>query len=109
MSQVTIKFRLPKVLKDFGEFIVFLRRYSRLRGYERFSQFEKVKDLFVDLLYKRRGRYARPFLHFGTISLIFVVVTFGPIVVREDNEAPEEASQGVLATADACSTYFYTV
>jgi len=109
MSQVTIKFSLPPVLKDFSEFLAFLRRYARVRGYARFSQFENVKDVLVDLLYKRRGRYARPFLHFGTISLIFVVVTFGPLLFREEQETGEVTSQGILGTADAYSTDFYTV
>lgn len=109
MSQVTVQFKLPKWITDIGVFVKFLRMYVRVRGYERFSQFENLKDLLVDLLYKRRGRYARPFLHFGTISLIFFVVTFGPFLFREDNEVSEVGSQGILAAADVQATGFYTV
>jgi murein DD-endopeptidase MepM/ murein hydrolase activator NlpD len=109
MSQVTVQFKLPKWIIDIGVFLKFLRMYVRVRGYERFSQFENLKDLLVDLLYKRRGRYARPFLHFGTISLIFFVVTFGPFLFREDNEVSEVGSQGILAAADVQATGFYTI
>ncbi len=121
MSHVTIQvrlpfkwpfkapFKLPAFFKDLSDFVFFLRKYTRLRGYERFSQFETLKDVLVDLLYKRRGRYARPFLHFGTVSLIFVVITFGPFLFREDTDGGEQGSQGILATADAFSTDFYTI
>jgi len=109
MSQVTVQFKLPKWISDIGVFVKFLRMYVRVRGYERFSQFENLKDVLVYLLYKRRGRYARPFLHFGTISLIFFVVTFGPFLFREDNEVSETGSQGILAAADVQATGFYTV
>lgn len=109
MSQLTIKVRLPDLLRDLGDFARFLKRYAYHRGYQRFSQFEQSKDLIVDLLYKRRGRYARPFLHFGTISLIFVVVSFGPILFREDSDNPDVGSQALLATADAFATDFTTV
>lgn len=121
MSHVTIQVRLPfkapfkspikmpAFFRELGDFIRFLRKYTRVRGYERFSQFETLKDVLVDLLYKRRGRYARPFLHFGTVSLIFVVITFGPFLFREDTDGAEQGSQGILATADAFSTDFYTI
>jgi murein DD-endopeptidase MepM/ murein hydrolase activator NlpD len=109
MSQITVRIKFPKWVLDVPIFVKFLRKYVRVRGYERFSQFEKIKDLLVDLLYKRRGRYARPFLHFGTISLIFFVVTFGPFLLREDSEAPVIGSQGILSSVDVFATDFNTV
>lgn len=50
---------------DFSEFLRFARGYTRNRFYVQFSRFEVVKDVLVDLLYKRRGKYARPFIHTG--------------------------------------------
>lgn len=108
LPSFSFSFTTPPVFKDIGDFVKFLRKYARLRGYERFSQFEKVKGFLVDLLYKKRGRYARPFLHFGTVGLIFVVITFGPLVLDQEENRVEEESQGILATADAFSTDFYT-
>ncbi len=99
----------PLLVIEFQEFVTFLRKYVRSRGYQRFSQFEEGKGLIVDLLYKQRGRYARPFLHFGMISLIFMVITFGPLIFEEQEEGQvQSGTGGVLATADAFSTDFYT-
>jgi murein DD-endopeptidase MepM/ murein hydrolase activator NlpD len=48
-------------------------------------------------------------LHFGTIGLIFVAVTFGPLIFTKDAEKnlPQD-SQGILASADVGSTSFFT-
>jgi murein DD-endopeptidase MepM/ murein hydrolase activator NlpD len=105
----SFSFRTPVLLKELGAFALFLRKYARLRGYQRFAQFEKVKGWLVDLLYKKRGRYARPFLHFGSVGLIFVVITFGPLILDSQDDAELDAqSQAVLGTASAFSTDFYT-
>jgi murein DD-endopeptidase MepM/ murein hydrolase activator NlpD len=110
MSRLTFSFKVPKVFRDLTEFAVFLRKYSRSRGYQQFSKFEKGKTVLVDLLYKKRGRYARPFLHFGTVGLIFLVVTFGPLIFAAgDVNEVDESAQGLLAAAEAFSTDFYTV
>jgi murein DD-endopeptidase MepM/ murein hydrolase activator NlpD len=109
MSQLTFTFKTPVLVKDWGTFLVFLRRYIRLRGYQRFAQFETVKGWLVDLLYKKRGRYSRPFLHFGTVGLIFVVITFGPLILNTDEERElDQESGSILASATAFSTDFYT-
>ena len=42
----------------------------------RISKFEILKDILVDLLYQKRGKYTRPFMHFGTIGLVFLVIVF---------------------------------
>lgn len=110
MSRFSFKLGVPQVAKDIAEFAKFLRVYVRSRGYQQFSQFEKGKDVLVDLLYKKRGRYSRPFMHFGTVGLIFFVVTFGPLVFQSSSDRDQvEGSQAVLATADAFSTDFLTV
>jgi murein DD-endopeptidase MepM/ murein hydrolase activator NlpD len=80
----------------------FLYRYIRSRGYRLFSRFESMKDVIVDLLYKRRGKYARPFLHFGTVALVFIVITFGPLILAErQKEESQGGSTAVLSTAFA--------
>jgi murein DD-endopeptidase MepM/ murein hydrolase activator NlpD len=109
MVQLTFRFKTPVLLKDWVAFFAFLRRYARVRGYQRFAQFEVVKGWLVDLLYKKRGRYARPFLHFGTVGLIFVVITFGPLLFRNEDESQlDQESGSILASATAFSTDFYT-
>ena len=75
--------------QDLQDFFIFLKKYFLLRGYQRFAAFEKGKDAIVDVLYMKRGKYSRPFLHAGMMSLLFVGMTFGPVVL---NEVDVEAS-----------------
>lgn len=108
MSKFTIKLRLPKLVKDFSEYLIFLRNYVRKRGYIWFAKFEVFKDLLVDVLYKKRGRYARPFLHLGTILLVFLMITFGPLILTQKDEK-NQISGPVLTTATAYAPDFYTL
>lgn len=100
--------KLPTTIRDFGEFLVFLRSYTRRRFYGWFARFEVLKDIVVDLLYQKRGRYVRPFLHFGTIGLIFFVILVGPVIFSGDkDEFSGQVSRGVLS-ANAYSVGFTT-
>jgi murein DD-endopeptidase MepM/ murein hydrolase activator NlpD len=102
------RFQLPKTLptwvKDFGHFLKFLRRYVKMRGYVWFSRFEVIKDVLVDLLYKQRGRYARPFLHFGTIGLVFAVITFGPLVLSQAQTTQEQQGREIQSIVSQVNT-----
>ncbi len=82
----------------------FLYNYIRIRGYVWFSKFEAAKDLLVDLLYKRRGKYTRPFLHFGTIAIVFLVITFGPYVVAQRQKDTAQNATVVINSAYAYSS-----
>ncbi len=107
------KWRLPPappIFGDFREFSEFLHFYARNRGYGWFVQFEKIKDVLVDVLYKKRGKYARPFLHAGTIAIIFLMVTLGPRILIKTDESGQQLSMGpVLTTANAQAPDFYTL
>lgn len=101
---------VPTVLREFREFMGFLHFYVRNRGYGWFFQFEKIKDVLVDVLYKKRGKYAKPFLHAGTIAMIFVMVTVGPKILAQNDETNQQLSMGpVLSTAQAQAPDFYTL
>jgi hypothetical protein len=83
-------------------FLRFLSHYLYTRIYRYFSRFEFVKDKIVDLLYKQRGKYARPFLHGAMIALLFAGVTLGPIILERVNAqtpAPDTLPSGVLTSA----------
>ncbi len=109
MSRITIEFKTPGIIKEIGEFFQFVRHYIKLRGYGWFEKFEISKDFIVDILYKKRGRYARPFLHFGMVGLIALVVTVGPIALSQvDQEQKKQPQAPVLATATAYAPDFYT-
>lgn len=109
MSRLKLRFTLPVVVKDLAAFVGFIRTYIRRRGYSWFANFEVAKDVLVDLLYKQRGRYARPFLHFGTISLAFFVITFGPLILAQaDEEQRAAAERSVMGLASAYGQDFTT-
>ena len=109
MSRLQTRLKMPAILKDWGDFFKFINRYIRHRGYRWFSGFELGKNAVVDLLYKKRGRYTRPFLHFGTVGLTFIVITFGPLVLSQsEDEVASEIVGGVL-TASAHVADFNTL
>lgn len=99
MARLVVRLRPPRFLSDIAEFLAFLRLYIKLRGYKWFSGFEGGKDVVVDLLYRQRGKYSRPFLHFGTIGLVFVVITLGPFILAQaEEESQRQAAGGILAS-----------
>jgi LysM repeat protein len=99
-----------KLMGDFREFSAFLRIYAKHRFYALFVVFEKVKGVLVDILYKQRGKYTKAFLHFGTIALVFLMVTFGPIIFNNDEDLETKAlTSPVLSVATAKAPDFYTL
>jgi murein DD-endopeptidase MepM/ murein hydrolase activator NlpD len=99
------------VLKtDLAEYGKFLHYYLRSRGYSWFIRFEGLKDVFVDVLYRKRGRYAKPFLHFGMIGLSFVMLVFGPAILTKTEEDQRQLTTGPILTASqAFAPDFYTL
>lgn len=96
------RFETPLFVGDFRKFLFYASGYSRRKGYALFTRFEVGKDFIVDLLYKQRGKYSRPFLHTGMLALLVFGVTFGPMIVEEGkaSEGPPQAlPSGVLTVA----------
>lgn len=86
-------------------YVRFLYRYLRIRGYSIFFRFEVVKDQLVDLLYRKRGRYSRPFLHLGTLLLVFSAIVVGPVIFARDDTGEDTQIRGVLNTEMNDSMY----
>lgn len=82
-----------KFLADFPEFFSQLWRYLSRHGSRAFFRFEKGKDVVTGVLYQKRGKYARPFLHSAMMALIFFGATLGPKFVRSNIRAEEEATR----------------
>lgn len=100
--------RLPKQAEEIQAYIVFLRWYVKVRAYRWFARFERIKDALVDLLYQKRGRYTRPFLHLASLCFVFFTLTVGPLIfntVEEENQ--QEDLRGILVT-QAYGPNFYT-
>ena len=106
MVKITLRLRLPQVVKDLFAYLNFLKKYARARVYKWFSQFELFKNTLVDILYKKRGKYVRPFLHFGTIGLVFLVITIGPVIFSGSDEENRAAANGVLSSSVYGSNFF---
>lgn len=96
--KITLKLRLPQVLNDISAYLLFLRWYFRSRVYRWFKEFEIFKDLLVDLLYQKRGKYVRPFLHFGMIGLAFFAITIGPLILSSKDEEQQVTSNVLSST-----------
>jgi murein DD-endopeptidase MepM/ murein hydrolase activator NlpD len=105
MARLSLRFSAPAV-QDLRAYFRFLYRYIRRRGYRQFAKFERAKDVIVDLLYKRRGKYSRPFLHFGTIALSFAVITFGPFIIEQRRQEDIGASGSIFDSAMAYGSDF---
>lgn len=109
---MAFRLKVPQTIRDFGEFLHYARGYSRRRGYHWFSKFESLKDVIVDLLYKRRGKYSRPFLHTGMMSLLVFGITFGPTIVEQSKASENSQSvlpSGVLSLASSSGDSITTV
>ncbi len=109
MPHITIKLKTPALIKEIPEFINFLNSYLKLRGYGWFERLELSKDFLVDILYMKRGKYARPFLHFGMVSLLALAVTFGPLILNQPDIEQMQSSTPILTTATAYAPDFYTL
>ena len=68
---------------DFRDFNVDLGRYLRKEFWLLARYFEGAKGVLVGSLYKRRGKYVRPFLHSVMMMFLFLGVAFGPKVVAQ--------------------------
>lgn len=102
--------RIAAFFSDLKLFAGFLRAYFKYRSYNVFVTFEKLKDSLVDLLYQQRGKYTKPFLHFGTVALAFLMVALGPLILNQDSaQQVQVLSSPVLTTATAATTDFYTL
>lgn len=109
MQERKFSLKNSEIIQDLGNYFVFLHSYLKNRGYGWFSKFEVGKDFIVDLLYKKRGRYARPFLHFGTIGLVFLLITLGPVIFNDQEEQQAGGVGPILNSATAYAPDFYTL
>ncbi|MFH2019370.1 MAG: M23 family metallopeptidase [bacterium] len=83
---------------EVGEFFRQLKKYLTKHLYRVFFRFEKGKDAVAGVLYRKRGKYARPFLHSTMMALIFFGFTLGPKFVRNSIAGEVAARQDTVAT-----------
>jgi murein DD-endopeptidase MepM/ murein hydrolase activator NlpD len=104
-----IGFTLPTspAIQEFAEFWLFFWDYTYRRVYEVYRHFEVGKSYLVDLLYQRRGKYARPVVHAGMVGLLFLGVTVGPMVLKsqEDQIKASELPQAAVLGMSTDDTF----
>jgi murein DD-endopeptidase MepM/ murein hydrolase activator NlpD len=102
-------FRLPEVqiIQEFTEFWLFFWDYAYRRIYRVYRHFEGGKGVLVDLLYQRRGKYSRAFVHAGMAVLLFLGVTVGPLIIksREDQILASELPQAEVLGISTDDTF----
>lgn len=98
-----------------AEFVEFCRQlwgYITKHAYRAFFHFEAGKDLITEALYRKRGKYARPFLHSGVMALIFFSIILGPRFVRSsmaDEATRVEVGGGVAIGSNLNATGLVTL
>lgn len=87
--------KMPSIVKEFLEFWVFFWEYVFERLAHVYKGAESGKSTVVDMLYQKRGKYARPFMHSGMVGILFFGVTMGPVLLenQEDNLLINELPQ----------------
>ena len=99
----------PKLVKlrDFGsevsEWLQFLYLYTRKRITVLAVHFEKGKDVLVDLLLVKRGRYSKYFLNTSFLFLVAGAIIAGPVIAqyyptRVQEQTTGDYSLGELST-----------
>jgi len=83
---------------DFPEFVLQLAQYLSKHLYRAFFRFEKGKDVVAGVLYHKRGKYGRPFLHSAMMSILFFGFTLGPKFIKDGFAGDVSAKQDNIGT-----------
>src|SRR3990172_6436710 len=85
---------------EFSEYNRQLFAYMRKHVVRAFFRFESGKDVVVGGLYRKRGKYVRPFLHSAMMAFLFFAVAFGPRFVAQAFPGKDEGvwSEGIGGT-----------
>jgi len=81
---------------DVREYIKFLGRYLPERTMQFLEGFESGKDVVVEGLTAKRGRYTRPFLHTGMTGLFLVGLLLAPIITQAVSNEEELGKGGTI-------------
>ncbi len=74
---------MTSFLPDFFQFLKLWWHYLSTRLKRGFFGFESVKGGFAELLYRQRGKLARPFVHSGMVAISAMGIMLVPIVSEE--------------------------
>lgn len=91
--------------KEAGEWLNFLYQYSRKRIIIGAVNFEKGKDVLVDILLVKRGRYGKHFLNISFLFIVAGAVVGGPVIAEyyPTIQPDEDSSPDYLESLSAVS------
>jgi len=106
---------IDRFLIQFSEFSKFFSGYIKDMIVVFSTRFEKNKNLLVRFFMMKRGRYARPFLHFMTMGVILIGIMISPLIAssypvfsQDSEEFPlsseESAKQSIIVGENVFST-----
>lgn len=101
-SNFWLTFAISNFFADVGEWFSFLYKYFQKRFLIFASGFEKIKDVLVDVLLLKRGRYSKHFLNLSFLFLIASAIVGGPVIaeyyptVAQPETQLEESSEEIL-------------
>lgn len=95
---------------EFRQYTEELWAYVRRHAIRVFFRFESGKDVVVGGLYRKRGKYVRPFLHSAMMAFLFFAVAFGPKFVAQafpgkDGGVWSEGTGGAILGEASTSLY----
>lgn len=98
-----MKDSLSSLITDLRMFLRAWIHFWYKRIYRIFSVFEFIKRLGAKVLYRQRGRFARPFVHSAMMGIIALAITLAPVLAssfpgveaNEDVITPEQNLMGI--------------
>lgn len=93
-------------MKEFRLFLIGWIKWLWFRAYRVFASFEKVKKLLAQVLYRQRGRFARPFVHTAMGAVVAMGVVLAPVLastfpgVQSVQGSDEVSGTSIMAVAD---------
>ncbi len=77
---VRLMSNLRNLFREFKEFGAAWKHFIFWKAYGWFSRFEKIKNFIAQILYRQRGRFARPFIHSAMGGIVAMAVTLAPVL-----------------------------
>lgn len=96
--------RIRQLIFELVAFSRSLSVYTTSRLGRAFWRFEVVKSVIVSVLYRRRGKYAQPFVHSAMAGLTFFAVAFGPLFIAQTFPGQAASFEGDLPSTVLLST-----
>jgi len=78
-----IRYQTKMLLSDFKVFMLIMARYLIVHLHLSFIKFEAGKSVFVYVLYRQRGKYAKRFMHTSMAGLTALGVMIAPVIAQE--------------------------